>query len=70
MAVAGRKRAGPFTRGIYVGTASERDDAGVRDNYRANHARLVAVKDRYDPGTPFRLNVNIQPSAAAITGAA
>lgn len=40
----------------------------MRSNYGANHARLVALKDRYDPGNQFKLNVNIKPSAAAIPG--
>ena len=54
----------PHTRGFYVNSATERDDADVRSNYGANHARLVALKDRYDPGNQFRLNVNIKPSTA------
>ena len=67
---AGWKRLEPHTRGFYVNSATERDDAAVRSNYGANHARLVALKDRYDPGNLFRLNVNIKPSAAAKPGAA
>lgn len=62
------RRLEPHVRGFYVNSATERDDAEVRSNYGANHARLVALKDRYDPGNQFKLNVNIKPSAAAIPG--
>jgi hypothetical protein len=30
--------------------------------YRDNHARLVEVKNRYDPTNLFRLNSNVEPS--------
>ncbi|MGH9158583.1 MAG: FAD-binding oxidoreductase, partial [Vicinamibacteraceae bacterium] len=54
----------PFTDGFYVNDLEvEHTDAAIQENYRRNHARLVAVKDRYDPTNLFRLNANVQPSA-------
>ena len=44
--------------------------AGVRAAYADGWARLVALKDRYDPTNVFRFNANIPPSATeAATGA-
>ena len=51
----------PFcTGGVYLNfTPEER----VRDAYgEAKYARLVALKDRYDPDNVFQMNQNIKPS--------
>jgi hypothetical protein len=45
--------------------ADANDAAGVRSAYGAErYARLVEVKDRWDPENVFRLNHNIAPSSA------
>jgi FAD/FMN-containing dehydrogenase len=51
-----------LTGGTYVNflSAGEGDDR-VRDAYRTNYDRLVAVKTEYDPANLFRLNQNITP---------
>lgn len=53
----------PFTHGFYVNDLeADATAAAVQENYRQNHARLVQVKNRYDPGNLFRLNANVKPS--------
>ncbi|MBC7893902.1 MAG: FAD-binding oxidoreductase [Cytophagaceae bacterium] len=53
-----------FTHGFYVNDLeSEHSAAAIRDNYRRNHDRLVAVKTTYDPGNLFRMNANVKPAA-------
>ena len=53
----------PFARGVYVNALLGEGDAGVRSAYPpAKLARLVALKDRYDPENVFHLNHNIRPS--------
>ncbi|MFJ9815202.1 FAD-binding oxidoreductase [Streptomyces sp. NPDC101151] len=47
--------------GGYVNFMDGDDQDRVRANYRGNHARLVELKRRYDPGNLFRLNHNIAP---------
>jgi hypothetical protein len=55
----------PFTTGAsYLNFTHEPDR--VRDAYgEAKYARLIALKDRYDPANLFRLNQNIRPSQPA-----
>jgi FAD/FMN-containing dehydrogenase len=53
----------PFASGAYVNTLSDEGAEGVRRAYPAHKlARLVAVKDAYDPDNAFHLNQNIPPS--------
>jgi FAD/FMN-containing dehydrogenase len=53
----------PFTDGFYVNDLDgEQTPTAVEANYRLNHDRMVAVKNRYDPANLFRLNANVQPS--------
>jgi FAD/FMN-containing dehydrogenase len=54
----------PFAGGAYVNALSDEGAAGVRRAYTdAKLARLVAIKDAYDPSNVFHLNHNIAPSA-------
>ena len=56
----------PFTHGFYVNDLeSEHSAAAIKENYRRNHDRLVAVKNKYDPKNLFRLNANVKPTAKA-----
>ena len=53
----------PFTEGFYVNDLEiDATTTNVRNNYRTNHNRLVAVKNTYDPRNLFRLNANVKPS--------
>ena len=48
--------------GVYVNDLGDEGEERVRAAYGANYARLVAVKNKYDPGNFFRLNANIKPT--------
>lgn len=55
-----------FTHGFYVNDLeNDHSAAAIRDNYRKNHDRLVAVKTTYDPKNLFRLNANVKPGRVA-----
>jgi hypothetical protein len=54
----------PFVeKALYVNTLG--DDEGeqrVQEAYGPNYAKLVALKNKYDPTNFFRLNANIKPT--------
>jgi FAD/FMN-containing dehydrogenase len=53
----------PFANeGVYVNFMTDDGDARLRASYGPNYARLVAIKNKYDPENFFRLNQNIKPT--------
>jgi FAD/FMN-containing dehydrogenase len=48
---------------VYVNHLAYDDEERVKAAYGANYARLVALKDKYDPTNFFCMNQNIKPSA-------
>ena len=53
------------TTGVYLNFTSDGGEERVRSTYGpVKYARLVALKDQYDPDNLFRLNQNIKPSRA------
>jgi hypothetical protein len=54
------------TDGVYLNYTSDVGEERVRSSYgEEKYARLVALKDRYDPANMFHLNQNIRPSIEA-----
>jgi hypothetical protein len=51
-----------LSHGVYVNDLGDEGGQRVRDAYGANYARLVALKNWYDPTNLFRLNQNIEPT--------
>jgi len=51
----------PFTTGVYVNHISGDEPGRVHSAFGVNYDRLLAAKNRYDPGNLFRLNQNIRP---------
>jgi FAD/FMN-containing dehydrogenase len=53
----------PHAAGVYVNELGDEGEERIREAYPPDtYARLVTVKDRYDPTNLFRLNQNIRPS--------
>ena len=46
----------------YVNFMTEEEQNRVEDAYGVNHARLVELKNKYDPENMFRINQNIKPT--------
>jgi hypothetical protein len=56
----------PFkTGGVYLNFSPEGDEHLLSGYGREKYARLVALKERYDPANIFRFNHNIRPAGAA-----
>jgi FAD/FMN-containing dehydrogenase len=52
-----------LTGGVYLNFEQDEGEGHVRAGYdQDTYARLVAVKDTWDPGNMFRVNQNIRPS--------
>ncbi len=49
------------TGGVYVNHLGSDEPERVRDAFGQNYARLVQVKQQYDPANVFRFNQNIRP---------
>ncbi len=49
--------------GAYVNMMMDEGQERVQAAYRDNYARLVTVKNKYDPNNLFRVNQNIRPTA-------
>jgi FAD/FMN-containing dehydrogenase len=53
----------PFSLGGgYINMMMDEGEDNVKASYRDNHARLAAVKRKYDPANLFRVNQNITPA--------
>ncbi|HWO57367.1 MAG TPA: FAD-binding oxidoreductase [bacterium] len=50
------------TGGVYVNFLTADEMSRVRAAYGPNYDRLVAAKQKYDPGNLFRMNMNIAPA--------
>jgi FAD/FMN-containing dehydrogenase len=53
----------PFATGeVYVNHLDAEEGTRIKAAYSQNYARLVALKNKYDPTNLFRLNQNIKPT--------
>jgi FAD/FMN-containing dehydrogenase len=57
----------PFSTGVYVNELGDEGEERVQEAYSpTTYARLVALKNKYDPYNLFRHNQNIKPSMKTI----
>ena len=55
-----------FSKGVYVNFMVEDDASRVKEAYdEGKYAKLVSLKNKYDPQNLFRMNQNIKPSGAS-----
>ncbi len=59
-----RENLQPFAHGVYVNQLGDTSNQLVRSGYGPNYARLVEIKNKYDPNNVLRLNQNIKPDNA------
>jgi FAD/FMN-containing dehydrogenase len=53
----------PYASGVYVNFLTDEGERGIHAAYPpATYARLVALKNMYDPTNLFRMNQNIKPT--------
>jgi FAD/FMN-containing dehydrogenase len=52
----------PLARGVYVNQLGETSEELVRAAYGTHHARLAAIKKKYDPKNVLRSNQNTKPA--------
>ena len=58
----------PYASGVYVNDLTDEGEKGVRRAYgTAQMARLIAIKDHYDPDNIFHLNHNIPASQSTVS---
>ncbi|ALK97849.1 FAD-linked oxidase [Massilia sp. WF1] len=56
--------AAPYAAGsVYINFLTQEEGARIHEAYGPNYARLVEIKQRYDPDNLFRFNHNIRPDA-------
>jgi len=55
----------PFAQRVYVNQLGDTSYQLVRSAYGKNYARLVEIKQKYDPNNVLRLNQNIKPGSSS-----